>query len=329
MKHALLILGALMLTACTHQPSEEISFAGFVPAHIEWDPPAPIEVVEVPLLLPLPGQYTRKAESPAVESTAPDERIERANAEARIEPAPEGFINAMQVWPYSESALYQLYTRPDRVTDIALEPGEALISASGADSTRWIIGDTTSGEGEAQRVHIIVKPTRVGLTTNLIIHSNRRSYHLELNSSAQTWMASVSWNYPQDRLHTLRRDRARALAAAPIVEALTLERLQFGYRLSGDTPSWRPLRAFDDGEKVYIQFPASITADQMPPLFVIGANGDAQLVNYRVRSPYYIVDRLFAAAELRLGKPSEVVRIERDDARRGSPRTAWSGGPRR
>jgi type IV secretion system protein VirB9 len=51
---------------------------------------------------------------------------------------------------------------------------------------------------------------------------------------------------------------------------------------------------------------------------VIGAKGDAQLVNYRYRSPYYVVDRLFGAAELRLGKDkAEVVRVERIDAKAG------------
>lgn len=40
---------------------------------------------------------------------------------------------------------------------------------------------------------------------------------------------------------------------------------------------------------------------ELSPLFVIGAQGDGQLVNYRFRPPYYIVDRLFGAAELRLG----------------------------
>ncbi|WP_304308658.1 TrbG/VirB9 family P-type conjugative transfer protein, partial [Pseudacidovorax intermedius] len=70
--------------------------------------------------------------------------------------------------------------------------------------------------------------------------------------------------------------------------------------------------------KVYIQFPAGIAQGELPPLFVIGARGDGQLVNYRFRSPYYIVDRLFGAAELRLGggkdqKSGEVVRIERTD----------------
>ena len=57
----------------------------------------------------------------------------------------------------------------------------------------------------------------------------------------------------------------------------------------------------------------------MPPLFVVSSAGDAELVNYRYRAPYYIVDRLFGAAELRLGgDKANVVRISRTDVRRGS-----------
>lgn len=90
--------------------------------------------------------------------------------------------------------------------------------------------------------------------------------------------------------------------------------VRFRYAVSGSNPPWKPLRAFDDGQKVYIQFPAGIEQGELPPLFVIGAEGDGQLVNYRFRSPYYIVDRLFGAAELRLGGDrGDVVRIERTD----------------
>jgi type IV secretory pathway VirB9-like protein len=54
----------------------------------------------------------------------------------------------------------------------------------------------------------------------------------------------------------------------------------------------------------------------MPPLFVIGPEGGAELVNYRSRQNYYIVDRLFAAAELRLGgDKQQKVRIVRTDGR--------------
>jgi hypothetical protein len=55
---------------------------------------------------------------------------------------------------------------------------------------------------------------------------------------------------------------------------------------------------------------------EMPPLFVIGASGDSQLVNYRVRGHHMVVDRLFAAAELRFGSDDQrVVRIVRSDGR--------------
>jgi type IV secretion system protein VirB9 len=47
-------------------------------------------------------------------------------------------------------------------------------------------------------------------------------------------------------------------------------------------------------------------------LFVTGDGGRAELVNYRISGRYYVVDRLFAAAELRLGgKHQQVVRIVR------------------
>jgi type IV secretion system protein VirB9 len=76
------------------------------------------------------------------------------------------------------------------------------------------------------------------------------------------------------------------------------------------------VRVFDDTHKVYIQFPARLDQGEAPPLFVVGPDGDNQLVNYRVRGRYYIIDRLFAAAELRLGEaPQQVVRITRTDGR--------------
>ena len=127
-------------------------------------------------------------------------------------------------------------------------------------------------------------------------------------------MASASWDYPRDRITALKLQAQRADTAAPVAQGIALERLAFRYDISGDTPSWRPLRAFDDGERVYIQFPAGIAQGELPPLFVIGGGGDAELVNYRYRAPYYIVDRLFGAAELRLGAGKVLtVRISRSD----------------
>jgi type IV secretion system protein VirB9 len=308
----------LLLAGCAAhkpKPAPEITLDA-VKAEPLPAPPLPIEIVEIPKVLPLPAQLIPlPSEKTVVKDVIdPGKRVAEANALARLEPTRDGFLNSIQVWPYSEGALYAVYAAPGRVTDIALQEGEQIISASAGDTVRWVIGDTTSGAGNSQRVHLLVKPTRVNLKTNLVINTDRRTYFVDLTSTPATWMASVSWDYPKDRLTLLQRGNRQAEAAQPVSDGVALDRLQFRYEITGDDVSWRPLRAFDDGAKVYIQFPAGIAQGEMPPLFVIGAAGDAQLVNYRVRAPYYVVDRLFGAAELRLGgKDERRVRIERVD----------------
>ena len=203
-------------------------------------------------------------------------RVDQANGAARVQPTRAGYINAIQVYPFSDGALYQVYAAPGEITDIALEPGEQLVGSgpvAAGDTVRWIIGDTESGTGAAKRVHILVKPTRPDLVTNLVINTDRRTYHLELRSDDKTYMASVSWLYPQDQLIALRRQNAAADAATPIVTGIDINALNFRYRIEGDNPAWRPLRAFDDGRQVFIEFPAGIGQGEMPPLWVIGAAG--------------------------------------------------------
>ena len=289
----------------------------FTAAKREPEPTPPVQVVEVPTPLPLPGQLKPVAKTPKrKDATAPKDRVGSANAAARLEPVKDGYINAIQVYPYTKGALYQLYAAPNQVTDIALEPGEKLVSVSAGDTVRWVVGDTSSGEGKDATVHILVKPIGADLETNLVITTDRRTYHVEMRSSPSTYMASVSWTYPEAELVSLRKQRAEADVAATAVAdtAVNIDQLRFRYRIEGDAP-WKPLRVFDDGAKVYIQFPSGLAQGEAPPLFVIGPDGQPALVNYRVRGTTYIVDRLFAAAELRHGPaPQRVVRLVRTDA---------------
>jgi len=240
----------------------------------------------------------------------PTAKVAAANKAALREPSNAGFVGAVQVYPYNDGTLYRLYAAPERITDIALQPGEVITSVAAGDTVRWTVGDTTSGSGENQRTHIFVKPFSAGLRSNLVITTSRRVYHIELESRSSGAMAALSWTYPHDEMIALRRQQDRAAAAAPIASGLAIESLNFHYAISGDKPAWRPLRAFDDGRQTFIEFPASIAVGEAPPLFVIGEGGEAQLVNYRVAGRYYVVDRLFGAAELRLGgKKQQVVRI--------------------
>jgi type IV secretion system protein VirB9 len=318
-----LLLASLSLAGCaTTWKPPEISYDNTPkPAVLQTEPPKPVQIVELPKPLPLPGQLKPlpgKTKAPP-EPADPQARVDQANGAARVQPTRAGYLNAIQVYPFADGALYQVYAAPGDITDIALEPGEVLTGSgpvAAGDTVRWIIGDTESGTGAAKRVHILVKPTRPDLVTNLVINTDRRTYHLELHSNDKTYMASVSWAYAQDQLIALRQRNAAAVAAIPVATGVDINALNFRYRIEGDSPPWRPLRAFDDGRQVFIEFPTGISQGELPPLWVIGAEGDGQLVNYRIRGNHMIIDRIFAAAELKLGgKQQQVVRIVRTDGR--------------
>lgn len=280
-------------------------------------------VSPIPVPVPLPGLLKSLSRRPphaagrfrpSERPPAPRVRVGAANDAARVEPDRTGFVNAIQKYPYTEGALYQVYAKPGQVTDIALQEGEQLVGSgpvASGDTVRWMIGDTVSGVGVTARVHILVKPIRPDIATNLVINTDRRTYHVELRANPSVYMASVSWTYPQDELIALREARATVDRAAPVAAGMDLSSLNFRYAIEGDKPAWRPLRAFDDRTRVFIEFPESVAQGELPPLFVIGPKGEAELVNYRVAGRYMIVDRLFGIAELRLGgrKGQDKVRI--------------------
>jgi type IV secretion system protein VirB9 len=218
---------------------------------------------------------------------------------------------------WREGAVFVVAARPGRVTDIALQPGETL-SATGAvaagDTVRWIVGESESGSGAGRQTHVLVKPTTADIATNLVVSTDRRVYHLELKASDRGYTPAVSWRYPEGELIALKGppagpkppDPAPAKAEPP---AFDLARLNFCYRIEGQAP-WRPERVYDDGRRTVIDFPASISSGEMPPLFVMSAKGDAtELVNYRVEGRRMIVDRLFQVAELRMGAERRQLRV--------------------
>lgn len=256
--------------------------------------------------LPDPGSA---ATAPQVAARTPASPLatEGSGRAAVREPEPGAYLGAIQVYPFEEGALYRLVTAPGRVSAIALEPGERLIAVAAGDTARWHVGDTTSGTGETQRTHVVIKPQAAGLRTNLVITTDRRVYHLAVESRDAAAMVAVRWRYPNASPLVLQRAVAPTDAAAGTVDPTSLA---FAYVIEGDDPPWRPLRAFDDGRQVYIEFPADLGKWTAPPLFVVGPEGKPRLVNYRVRGHHYIVDRLFAAAELRHGENEQtVVRI--------------------
>ena len=307
----LVFLFMVALSGCATFKPPQISYDDDVPPPP--DLPIPADERARPLHVPPPWTPTRGGKKGDEEAKEPAERIATANSAARVEPRRGGYFNAVQVFPYSPGALYQVYAAPGQITDIALEPGEQLTGSgplSAGDTVRWIVGDTESGNGDTKRVHIMVKPTRPTIETNLVVNTDRRTYLIELRSREKSYMPSVAWFYPEDR-----SARAKALPPTPLIPAMDQRR--YRYLIEGDNAPWRPVNAYDDRRKVYIEFSPGIAQGEMPPIFAIGHNGKPELVNYRVYRNVLIVDRLFAAAELRLGgEKQQKVRIVRTDGDR-------------
>ncbi|WP_343698953.1 P-type conjugative transfer protein TrbG [Caulobacter sp.] len=216
---------------------------------------------------------------------------------------------------YDQDAVFPVIATPGRITDIVLEPGEALVGSgpvAAGDTARWVIGDTISGQGAQRRVHVMVKPTATGLATNLIINTDRRTYHLELRASSRTWLSQVSWLYPEAAAPLV-------LIAPPTPPAAPQETpapgpLNTAYRISGDHPLWRPTRVYDDGRRVFVEFGPGVEVSDLPPLYRLGPDGKtAELINYHVEGGRLVTERLFEQAELRLGakKRAKAVRLTR------------------
>lgn len=234
----------------------------------------------------------------------PLSKLKKSPRNARKTPHSEAHIEALAASIAAKGMLQNLVVEPERDADG--EPTGAYF--------------VTIGEGRRLAQLLRVKRKQIKKTEPircvLVINTDRRTYHLELRATPSIYMASVSWRYPEDELIALRQRNARAAAVMPVASGVDIAALNFRYRVEGDRPPWRPLRAYDDGRQVFIEFPSGIGQGEMPPLFVVGAEGDGELVNYRVRGSHMIVDRLFAAAELRLGADDQQrVRIVRTDGR--------------
>ena len=55
----------------------------------------------------------------------PTVRVAHANAAARVQPRREGYINAVQIYPFTEGALYQVYASPGEITEYRAPGGRA------------------------------------------------------------------------------------------------------------------------------------------------------------------------------------------------------------
>jgi len=215
------------------------------------------------------------------------------------------------------STLPSVVCAPLYVCDIQLQAGEVVNDVNIGDSVRWKVSPSVSGSGGAATTHVLVKPTDSGLTTDLIIATNERTYTIKLVSTLHSWMPLVSFDYPDDINRAWASYRERQVQndnATTLPSGRNLASLDFNFSISGDSPSWRPLRVYTDGQKTYIQMPPSVSAADMPALVALTGGGvfsspNTQIVNYRVTGGTFVVDKVLTRAALIAGVGGEQKRV--------------------
>jgi P-type conjugative transfer protein TrbG len=222
-----------------------------------------------------------------------------------------------------------------QVTDIELEPGEAVTHINLGDSTRWSVESAQSGSGSDVIEHLIVKPRDIGLQTSLVVMTDRRVYHLLLVSDETDFMHCVSFVYrdspppPTVAVTTVSPSPTPAVApAAPTrrrgaadgkqvrlvsKEPRPADDADDSYTVAGKA-DWKPVQVYSSGGKTYLEMPGSMRHKEAPVLFEEKRSGwfhhEKILANYRVHGKWYVVDRVLDNATLVSGVGSGQEKVD-------------------
>ena len=229
--------------------------------------------------------------------------------------------STVMVFPFGHSQPV-LAAAPLRASVIELQEGETVLGIVAGDTERFAIEQTQTGP--AGRVPlVVVKPLAHDVTTNLVVSTDRRVYHVTLDSApaprrarsrrarqaeAQNpqprYARHIRFYYPDDALAASAAEALAARSAEPSLEDLaSLDDLSFNYRTAGDREA-RALvaRVFDDGVHTYVQLDAErLRGGTVPVLYVQGPGGEREVLNYAYDDGTYVTDRTADVFELVLG----------------------------
>lgn len=238
------------------------------------------------------------------------------------------------IFPFGQS-MPKLTCSPTRACDVELQPGEKVKKVILGDKVNWNWDGAESVEHGQTIAHLIFQPLDNDVESNSIITTDRRTYHIKLYAPKNDgiYLNRVGFYYPQELVssweekmgvESATQTKDDGFKVMPV--AVSPEKLDFGYRVEGDG-SFKPVRVFNNGEQVYLEMPESLHTGDHPILMLIDEKGDAMVVNYRLKVDdetkkiHYVVDKLFAKAELVLGEKKVKISWKKKEKN-----SFWGGG---
>lgn len=310
-----LSLGALLLDGCAKQPIVKYNADDF-------SQPTRVETKEVKVpALPQQVQTTYGVSRDPVIVKAYEKYLKTGQAESMES-------DGWHTVPYSANSKEFISCQPLALCVVQLQAGEQLLSVNAGDTVRWKIGQFATGVGKDTAISVTAKPTKEGIANDLIISTDKRAYFVSMVSEKGAGTQVLRYYYPEETAmnsvmsaqkyqkeqfnHQADQSSPGASTDSVLSQSTNvgqINQMNFNYKIKGADPVWRPLRVFDDGAKTFIQLPNLTDKFQLPVLY-LAKGKELQLVNYRYKKPYFIVDGLFSRAWLVDGKGSDQVRVE-------------------
>jgi len=207
-----------------------------------------------------------------------------AAANAQLRPTPGPGDPRIQSVVYDSNQVVQLQVATGYQLSVEFALDERIENVAVGDSGAWQVTPNKRGD------HLFIKAIQPGVTTNLTVVTDARSYMFDLQplyGPLPDMAYTVRFTYPAPAVATV---AATAPAMAP-----------GRYKVSG-ARAIRPTAIDDDGEKTYIVWPPE---KPLPAIFAIDEKGREMLVDGAMRDGQYVIDSV---------KPKLLFRLDRDVA---------------
>jgi len=237
-------------------------------------------------------------------------RLTLAAAVLAFAPPAAAQDNRLQTLVFDENAVVRIDGRVKVQTTIKFAPDEVIENVAIGDSAAWQVQPN-----KAQTI-LFVKPLELAARTNMTVVTDRRTYLFDLVASPRNAPLYVlQFRYPElekaeeeARLAMAAEAEALALRAAANPAELAAANdpyavvdpasLNFAWASAG-AAELLPSRAFDDGDAVFLSWPAGIA---IPAILVTNDEGVEGPVNFTVRGDTVVVDGVPPQIILRSGR---------------------------
>jgi type IV secretion system protein VirB9 len=183
-------------------------------------------------------------------------------------------------------------------TMIELQADEKIETLALGDSIAWKVEPNRKGN------IIFLKPVEKNAQSNLNVVTGKRIYSFILRSNTLPptgQLYIVRFRFPDEEADARLLAAAKQRAANPNLKDLNIANANSDYGYRGSSVN-KPVAVFDDGTKTWFRFKG-----ETPATYIVDADRNESLVNFRTEGPFVVVDKVSAQWTLRNGQESTCI----------------------